>query len=384
MSNLDTRNRAWAQVSGEAILHNYDTLRSMAGVDAMAVVKADAYGHGVNFVAPLLRSHGVAWLGVALPSEAMALRAAADTGKLLCWLSTPGDPEVAKCVAADVDLSVSSIRELLEIADAARNADTCANIHVKIDTGLNRNGLHPSELAALLGELTTLVDQGSVCVRGVWSHLASADHADIELSLNSVVAQRSVLVSVLAGLAAVGIEPEFVHLANTAGALWHPDSRFNLVRIGIGMYGLSPNAERAVPADLGLIPAMTVVAQVSSVKKVSAGEGVSYSHTWIAERESKLGLVPVGYADGIPRHASNRVGVAISGEMVSQVGTIAMDQFLIDCTDVVDEVSAGTEVYLFGSGAHGEWTADRWGLECGSIGYEIVTRLGTRIPRVYA
>ena len=383
MSNPDAGDRAWAQVSGGEILRNYDTLRVMAGVDVMAVVKADAYGHGVDFVAPLLRSHGVTWLGVALPCEAIALRAAGDTGKLLCWLSTPGDPELAECVAADVDLSVSSFRELLEIATAARDAQTCANIHVKIDTGLGRNGISPADLGALIGELTTLIDQGTICVRGVWSHLASADHADVELSSKSVAAQRSVFVTALADFAAVGIEPEFVHLANTAGALWHPDSRFNLVRVGIGMYGLSPNAERAGSAQLGLIPAMTVVARVSSLKKVSAGAGVSYSHTWIAVRETQLGLVPVGYADGIPRNASNRVGVAIGGKIVSQVGTIAMDQFVVDCTDLLAEVSAGTEVYLFGSGAHGEWTADQWGLECGSVGYEIVTRLGARIPRVH-
>jgi alanine racemase len=203
------------------------------------------------------------------------------------------------------------------------------------------------------------------------------------LSSKSVSAQRSVFVAALDDFAAVGIEPEFVHLANTAGALWHPDSRFNLVRVGIGMYGLSPNAERAGSAQLGLIPAMTVVARVSSLKKVSAGAGVSYSHTWIAKRETQVGLVPVGYADGIPRNASNQVAVAIGGRIVSQVGTIAMDQFVVDCTDLGAEVTAGAEVYVFGSGAHGEWTADQWGLACGSLGYEIVTRLGARIPRVY-
>lgn len=383
MFNPHAGDRAWAQVSGEAILGNYDTLRATSGVDAMAVVKADAYGHGADVVAPLLRSHGVTWLGVALPSEAMALRAAGDTGKLLCWLSTPGDPTLSECVGADVDLSVSSLRELLEIATAARDANTCANIHVKIDTGLSRNGVSPTDLGALISELTTLIGEGTICVRGVWSHLASADDPDLVLSSKSVSAQRSVFVAALDDFAAVGIEPEFVHLANTAGALWHPDSRFNLVRVGIGMYGLSPNAERAGSEQLGLIPAMTVVARISSLKKVSAGAGVSYSHTWIAKRETQVGLVPVGYADGIPRNASNRVGVAIGGKIVPQVGTIAMDQFVVDCTDLGTEVSAGAEVYVFGSGAHGEWTADQWGLAYGSLGYEIVTRLGARIPRVH-
>jgi len=375
--------RAWANVSGAAILGNYDTIQSVTGVEAMAVVKADAYGHGVDFVAPLLRTHGVTWLGVALPSEAVALRAAGDQGKVLCWLSTPGDPDLAACVEAGVDLSVSSSRELHEIAIAARALGARASIHIKIDTGLNRNGLPLGELGLLIVELGLLINEGVISVRGLWSHLASADHVDHEIARESVSAQRLIFVSALAELASAGIEPEVIHLSNTAGALWHPDSRFNLVRVGIGMYGLSPNTQRATSADLGLVPAMTVVARLSSVKAVPIGAGVSYLHTWIARRDSHLGLVPVGYGDGIPRSASNRVSVSVGGEMPPQVGTIAMDQFVIDVTDCVDSCSAGSEVYLFGSGEHGELTADQWGVATGSIGYEIVTRLGSRIPRVH-
>jgi alanine racemase len=375
--------RAWANVSGEAILRNYDTVQNMAGVEVMAVVKADAYGHGVDFVAPLLRAHGVTWLGVALPSEALALRAAGDRGKLLSWLSTPGDPDLAACVETDVDLSVSSSRELQEIAVAARSLGKLANIHVKIDTGLNRNGLPISELGPLIAELIALVKEGVIGVRGVWSHLASADHLDPAIAHESVSAQRAVFMLALADFASAGIEPEVIHLANTAGALWHPDSRFNLVRVGIGMYGLSPNVRRANSAELNLVPAMTLVARLSSVKSVPAGAGVSYLHTWIAGRDCQLGLVPVGYGDGIPRSASNYVAVCVEGELMPQVGTIAMDQFVIDTTDSAAGICAGSEVYLFGSGEHGELTADQWGELSGSIGYEIVTRLGSRIPRVH-
>lgn len=375
--------RAWANVSGEAILRNYDTVQNMAGVEVMAVVKADAYGHGVDFVAPLLRAHGVTWLGVALPSEALALRAAGDRGKLLSWLSTPGDPDLAACVETDVDLSVSSSRELQEIAVAARSLGKRANIHVKIDTGLNRNGLPISELGPLIAELIALVKEGVIGVRGVWSHLASADHLDPAIAHESVSAQRAVFMLALADFASAGIDPEVIHLANTAGALWHPDSRFNLVRVGIGMYGLSPNVRRANSAELNLVPAMTLVARLSSVKSVPAGAGVSYLHTWIAGRDCQLGLVPVGYGDGIPRSASNYVAVCVEGELMPQVGTIAMDQFVIDTTDSAAGICAGSEVYLFGSGGHGELTADQWGELSGSIGYEIVTRLGSRIPRVH-
>jgi alanine racemase len=375
--------RAWANVSGEAILRNYDTVQAIAGVQVMAVVKADAYGHGVDIIAPLLRAHGVNWLGVALPCEALALRTAGDRGNLLSWLSTPGDPDLVACVEADVDLSVSSSRELQEIAVAARSLGKCANIHVKIDTGLNRNGLPISELGPLIVELITLVAEGVIGVRGVWSHLSSADHVDPAIAHESVSAQRAVFMLALADIASAGIEPEVIHLANTAGALWHPESRFNLVRVGIGMYGLSPNVRRASSAELNLVPAMTLVARLSSVKSVPAGAGVSYLQTWIAGRDSQLGLVPVGYGDGIPRSASNRIAVSIAGELMAQVGTIAMDQFVIDTTDCAAGISAGSEVYLFGPGEHGELTADHWGEASGSIGYEIVTRLGSRIPRVH-
>lgn len=375
--------RAWAEISGEAILRNYDTVQAIAGVQVMAVVKADAYGHGADFIAPLLRSHGVTWLGVALPSEALELRAAGDRGNLLSWLSAPGDPDLAACVEADVDLSVSSSRELQEIAIAARGLGKCANVHVKIDTGLNRNGLPVGELGSVIAELITLIEEEVIDVRGVWSHLASADHMDPAIAYESVSAQRTVFMLALADFASVGIEPEVIHLANTAGALWHPDTRFNLVRVGIGMYGLSPNMRRANSVELNLLPAMTLVARVSSVKSVPAGAGVSYLHTWIAGRDCQLGLVPVGYGDGIPRCASNRVAVSFAGELMAQVGTIAMDQFVIDVTDCSTGISVGSEVYLFGSGDHGELTADQWGELCGSIGYEIVTRLGSRIPRVH-
>lgn len=375
--------RAWANVSGQAILRNYDTLRAIAGVDVMAVVKADAYGHGVDVIAPLLRAHGVTWLGVALPSEALALRVAGDRGKLLSWLSIPGDPDLSSCVEADIDLSVSNSRELQEIAAAARTLGKRANIHVKIDTGLSRNGLPIAELSAFLSELTVLVAEGVISVRGVWSHLASADHVDPEIARESVSAQRDVFISALAEFASAGIEPEAIHLANTAGAIWHPDTRFNLVRVGIGMYGLSPNMQRASSGELNLVPAMTLVARLSSVKSVPGGAGVSYLHTWIAGRDCQLGLVPVGYGDGIPRSASNNVSVSVAGDLVTQVGTIAMDQFVIDTTDSAAGISAGSEVYIFGSGEHGELTADQWGEASGSIGYEIVTRIGSRIPRVH-
>jgi alanine racemase len=372
--------RARAVISTEAIRRNFDAVRSVAGVEAMAVVKADAYGHGVEHIAPVLREHGVRWLGVALPSEAIALRSAGDAGNVLAWLSTPGDPHIAECVALGVDLSVSSIREFTDIVTAAQAQNVVANIHIKIDTGLSRNGIGIGDLESLI----PLVQKArNVHVRGVWSHLASADHEDLAYSQSSVAQQVGVFEAALELLAANGINPDIRHVANTAGALWHPSTHYDLVRVGIGTYGLSPNTVRATAAELGLVPAMHLQARLSNTKTIPAGAGVSYSHTWIAETATRIGLVPIGYADGIPRNLGNRIEFAIGGKRVKQIGTIAMDQCVVELSGVPD-TEPGAVVDLFGSGASGELTADDWGQRMETVGYEIVTRIGTRVPKEYA
>ena len=379
---LMSMERAQALINTDVILNNYSIIKQRAGVDAMAVVKADAYGHGVQHVAPALREHGVEWLGVALPSEALSLRAFGDTGKVLCWLSTPGDPAIAQCVKEGVDISVSSMRELDEITQAAHDCDHTANIHVKVDTGLSRNGVMISDLPDLIEVLTQAVSAGQVYVRGVWTHLANADDDDITFAQASVLSQVDIFELALAQFAGAGISPDIRHMANTAGALWHPTSGYDMVRVGIGMYGLSPNPMRETSADLGLIPAMTVNARLSNVKTVPPQSGVSYSHTWIAPGETRVGLVPVGYGDGIPRSASGLVDFAINGQLVSQIGRIAMDQCVINLNGY-PSAQQGDVVTLFGPGSAGELTADEWAAKIGSIGYEIVTRIGSRIPKDY-
>lgn len=374
--------RARAVISTDALLSNLDRVRGIAGVDAMAVVKADAYGHGVDYIAPLLRKHGITWLGVALPSEALALRASGDEGNILAWLSTPGDPDIARCIAANVDLSVSSMRELTEIIAAAESLATVARVHIKIDTGLSRNGVQLESLEEILHLARIAVATNKIHVRGVWSHLASADHADVEISRQSVAEQIAVFEAALEAFTAMGITPEIRHLANTAGALWHPSTRYDLVRIGIGMYGLSPNAERATASDLGLVPAMQVQARISSIKVIPPGTGVSYGHTWRADAPTTIGLVPIGYADGLPRNLGNTVEFALSGVRVPQIGTIAMDQCVVNL-DPVQNAQPGDLVNIFGTGSSGEMTADAMAGRMGSVGYEIVTRLGVRVPRVY-
>ena len=374
--------RARAVISTKALLRNLDRVRGVAGVDVMAVVKADAYGHGVDYIARLLREHGVTWLGVALPSEALALRASGDQGNILAWLTTPGDPDLARCVAQDVDLSVSSIREMTEIIAAAESLNTVARIHIKIDTGLSRNGVQLDNLGAILELAQTGIANQRIYVRGVWSHLASADHVDPEIARRSVAEQIDVFEKALTICANAGITPEIRHMANTAGALWHPASRYDLVRIGIGMYGLSPNSDRSTANELGLVPAMQVQARISSVKEISTGTGVSYGHTWRADTSTLIGLVPIGYADGLPRNLGNKVEFAVDGSRIAQIGTIAMDQCVVKL-DSVPGTKPGDTVSVFGPGTRGEMTADEMASLMGTVGYEIVTRLGVRVPRVY-
>lgn len=373
---------ARAIISTDAILRNFDSLRGVTEVNAMAVVKADAYGHGAERIAPLLREHGVEWLGVALPAEALALRESGDTGKILTWLSTSGDSNISACVAANVDLSVSTIRELQEISQSAIEHDRVANIHLKIDTGLSRNGILVAHLPELVSMLMDVVEQGHVHLRGVWSHLANADNRDLDLARASVAQQVEIFNCALNLLATAGLQPDVKHLANTAGVLWHPSTHYDLVRIGIGMYGLSPNADRVSAHSLGLVPAMHVQARISQVKEIPEGSGVSYSHTWIASEPTRVALIPVGYADGIPRNLSNNLQFAVGGRPVDQIGTIAMDQCVVNVSGL-ESVVAGDIVDIFGPGSLGELTADQWAQRMNTVGYEIVTRIGTRIPKVY-
>jgi alanine racemase len=371
--------RAAAVVDLAAIRSNLDVIRSHVGnASIMAVVKADAYGHGMGPVARTARRGGVEWLGVALPSEALALRAQGDEGRVLAWLWAPGDPDIAPCIRSDVDLGVSTGWALAEVADAARRVNRRARVHLKVDTGLSRNGATMEQWPALLEAARTAMADGVVEVEGIWSHLADGDVPGAE----SVQRQRDVFLTALERADSFGIRPRLRHLANSGAAFAHPDCAFDLVRTGIAMYGLSPGEALGVSADLGLIPAMTLIARLAHVKGVDAGARVSYGGLWSASEQTALGLVPVGYADGIPRSAGGVAEVAVDGRLLPIVGRVAMDQFVIDLG--ADELPhVGDDVYVFGTGKHGEWTADRWAAALGTIGYEIVTRIGPRVTREY-
>jgi alanine racemase len=366
--------RAEIVVDVAAIRHNVRTLRELvAPAQLMVVVKADGYGHGMAESARAAREAGAEWLGVATIDEALQLRAAGDTGRVLCWLSVPGD-DYAQAVARDVDVTVYSVAELDEVAAAA---DRRARVQIKVDTGLSRGGATHAAWADLFAAAARHHAAGRVEVTGIWSHFSSSDEPDDPAN----DAQEAAFDEALAEAEHAGLTPEVRHLANSAAAILRPSSRRDLVRVGIASYGLDP-APGETP-DLGLVPAMTARATLAMVKDVEAGAAVSYGRTWVADRPTRLGLVPVGYADGIPRVAGNRAEVCVARARRPVRGRISMDQLVVELDPEVGDadVAAGDDAVLFGPGVHGEPTAQDWAEACGTISYEIVTRIGGRMTR---
>ncbi|WP_079166497.1 alanine racemase [Streptomyces oceani] len=373
----DAALRASATIDLGAVRANVAALRARAsGAELMAVVKADAYGHGILPCARAAREAGATWLGTATPQEALALRAAGDRGRVLCWLWTPGGPWQA-AIEADIDVTASASWALREITAAARAAGRTARVQLKVDTGLGRNGCQPADWPELLGEARAAEAAGTLRVTGIWSHFACAD----EPGHPSIAAQREAFRTALELADRAGLDPEVRHLANSPATLTLPEAHFDLVRPGLALYGLSPSPEVGTAAELGLRPAMTLRAALANVKRVPAGHGVSYGHTYTTSGDTTLALVPAGYADGVPRHASGTGPVLVAGRWRTVAGRVAMDQFVVDLEG--DSALAGDEAVLFGPGDRGEPTAQDWAHAAGTIAYEIVTRIGARVPREY-
>ncbi|WP_328977847.1 alanine racemase [Streptomyces canus] len=370
--------RARAEIDLAALRANVRALRARAsGAAVMAVVKSDAYGHGAVPCARAAVEAGARWLGTATPEEALALREAGLPGRIMCWLWTPGGPW-REAIEADLDVSVGGMWALRELVAAAREAGLPARVQLKADTGLGRGGCQPGEdWAELVAEALRAQSEGLLRVTGLWSHFACAD----EPGHPSIAAQLTRFREMLAYAEGQGVRPEVRHIANSPATLTLPESHFDLVRTGIAVYGISPSPELGAPADFGLRPVMTLSASIALVKHVPGGHGVSYGHHYITPGATTLGLVPVGYADGIPRHASGAGPVLVDGKWRTVAGRIAMDQFVVDLGG--DEPATGTQAVLFGPGDRGEPTAEDWAQASGTIAYEIVTRIGTRVPRVY-
>lgn len=376
MSSPDLQPAAQAVIDLGAIAHNVRLLRERAAsAEVMAVVKADGYGHGAVQVARAAIAAGATELGVTNISEALALRRAGITAPVLSWLNLPGT-DFAPALAADVQVAVSSVRQLDDVLDAVHRSGAPATVTVKIDTGLSRNGVSPAEYPALLDALARAAADGAMRTRGIMSHLACGD--DPQHPMNDTQAAR--LTAAREQARTAGVRFEVAHLANSPATLTRPDLHFDIVRPGIAVYGQTPIPELG---DFDLQPVMTLKCPVGAVRSIKAGDGVSYGHTWIADHDTTVGLIPLGYADGVFRGLSGRIDVSINGVRFRNIGRICMDQFVIDLGPDGAGVQVGDEAVLFGSGASGEPTAQDWAELLGTINYEVVTSPRGRIARTY-
>jgi alanine racemase len=376
-TQLTTSNpAAQAVVDLDAIAHNVRLLREHAGsAQVMVVLKADGYGHGATQVARAALAAGATELGVATLDEALAIRRDGVTAPLLAWLHPPGT-DFAHALTADVQVAVSSARQLGDLLDATTRTGRTATVTVKVDTGLSRNGAGSAEFALLLPVLARARTDDAIRLRGIMSHLACGD--DPDSPVNDIQAQRFSELRTQAREA--GVEFEVAHLCNSPAAMTRPDLAYDMVRPGIAVYGQTPIAARG---DMGLRPAMTLKCPVALIRSIKAGDGVSYGHTWIADRDTTVALLPIGYGDGVFRSLGGRIDVLINGRRRRSVGRICMDQFVVDLGPGPADVAEGDDAILFGSGAHGEQTAQDWAELLDTINYEVVTSPRGRITRTY-
>ena len=361
--------RAEAIVDLSAIQHNVALLKEKSGVDLLAVVKADAYGHGLERVAKTALKAGASMLGVALLEEAITLRQSGITEPILAWLVQPGS-DFKSAIDNDIDLAAGSIKALHEIQAASTGKK--ARVHLELDTGMTRGGF-----LAEWDQLTE-ADVAGLNIVGVFSHFARADEP--EEAQNAEQLQR--FNGMVAKLETLGFTNLIRHLSNSAATLTNSAAAFEMVRTGIAMYGLTPDVAMGSSKDFGLRPAMQLRAALYLVKDVPSDTPVGYGASEKTSRATKLGVVTMGYADGIPRIARG-AGVWINGQRAPIIGRVSMDQFVVDLGPE-SKAKSGDWVVVFGNGSHGEYTAEDWGAASGSINYEIVTRIGPRVPRIYS
>ena len=350
-----------------AMTHNVSVMRErVAGSALLVVVKANGYGHGMIDCARAALAGGADWLGVADLTEALALRDAGITAPVLAWLHAPNET-FTTAIVRDIALGVSTREQLERIAEIGSG-----RVHLKLDTGLSRNGFAPADWADVFARAAELERVGALVVEGIFSHVSNT-HED-EDAAAATEFDRALEMARAAGLA-----PDFIHLSASLTALTMPALNYSMVRIGLAAYGLSPIDGRD-PSEFGLRPVMTVRSQVAAVRRVPAGVGVSYDYTYRPAAETTLALVPVGYGEGVPRAGSNRAPIQVAGITSTVAGRVAMDQIVVDMADVA--VAVGDEVVLFGDPARGVPSAAQWAAACETNVYEIVTRMGGRLTRV--
>lgn len=373
----------------------------------MGVVKANGYGHGLIPSALAALSGGATWLGTAQPFEALKLRKAginSDRCRILTWLTSAKTTPFEDLIKSDIDISVGSIDSLDAVALAAKNLCKCARVHVKVDTGFGRNGFTQEFFDSALYKLKNYANSGFISVVGQWSHLAVADSPNVQEFIKATDEQIEQFHEFTHRMENAGLKPKIRHLANTAATLSRPEIRFELVRPGIGLYGYEPDPSMGVPQDYNLTPAMTLQAQLGTVKKVKKGHAISYGRTYLVPEDTSTAIVPLGYADGILRSSSgfdtqgskkvDKSGAPVrfetnSGPKILRVsGRVCMDQFIVDLKAYSEDIGVkeGDTVRLFGPGRgikYAEPTADDWAESAGTISYEIMTSIGCRVPRLY-
>lgn len=362
--------RVEAIVDLSAIKHNVELLKKTSGTNLLAVVKADAYGHGLIPVAKAALSAGADYLGVALLEEAIALRESGIEAPILAWLVQPGS-DFKKAIELDIELAAASLAALKEISEASVGKK--AKVHIEVDTGMTRGGFLSE------WDLLDASHLAGVEIIGIFSHFARADEP-AEKQNEDQLARFNQMVERLHSL---GFTKVIRHLSNSAATLKNQAASFDMVRTGIAMYGLSPDVNTLGNSQsLGLRPAMQLRAALYLVKDVPAHTPVGYGATESTDTDTKLGVVATGYADGIPRIAHD-AGVWFAGKRAPIIGRVSMDQFVVDL-GAASKAKSGDWVVIFGNGSHAEYTADDWGTASGSINYEIVTRIGPRVPRIYS
>ena len=369
--------RASAEISLLAIADNLKLIKSKTNAQVLAVVKADAYGHGLIQVGKAAENAGADWLGTALLEEGITLRNSGIKIPIISWL-TPLGEDFKAAINLDIDLSISSTELLNEIVLAGKSVKKIPRIHVEVDTGMSRGGVG-DDWQLFLAELSKAVAANEINIVGIWSHFARADEPDEVMNGE----QLAVFEDRIKSAGAAGIKADFIHIANSASSLTNNGAHKNIIRWGIGLYGLSPDLNNLGDSkSLNLKPAMRLKAKLHLVKAVKAGVSVGYGGTAITKSDTKLGVVTLGYADGIPRNANNLAGVFVGGKRAPIIGRVSMDQFVVDLGSN-SLAKTGDEVIVFGDGAGGEYTADEWAKASGTINYEIVTRIGSRVPRIY-
>ena len=362
--------RAFVEVNLKAIANNIALIKNDTSAEILAVVKADAYGHGLVPIAKCAIKSGASWLGVALLEEALTLRESGVTAPLIAWL-TPPSADFKAAIDSNIDLSIPSLKHLELVVAAGKAVGKRPRVHIEVDTGMSRGGL--------LGEwqeFLIAIEGADVEVIGFWSHFARADEPD-EIANEK---QLQEFEAKLSELREKGINPKYVHFANSAATLTNPTSHNDIIRLGISMYGLSPDVNTLGSSQsLNLEPAMTLKAEVHLVKRVPAGSPVGYGGTEKTSRDTKLAIITMGYSDGIPRNTTSAAGVFVAGAKAPIIGRVSMDQFVVDLGPDSD-AKTGDIAEIFGPLGY---SIDDWANAAGTINYEMVTRIATRVPRIY-